>query len=416
MSELKPLDVIIVGAGISGLAAAVALGKQGHRVVVLEKSKFNKETGAAINVPPNCTALLEWLGIDITKHGGTMLEQVNRHDQHGTVKFQTDFGAVRKFWQAEYYLVHRCDLHGAIKEQALKTAEIYTSCEIVEIDASSERPSVTLDDGRVFEGDLLIGADGLHSIIRKKIAPQAPDPTPADKSCFRWLLPADEIREFALTKNIVKRGALMEWCAAGVARLVMYPCSNNEVLNLVAFMPTELVGNLGEGWEVSGNKPALVSGFSSFCPAVREVVGRAGSDLKVWQLYDMEALPYYVTGHVALTGDAAHPFQPYLGQGGAMAIEDGISIGMLLPLGTNPKDIPDRLKIYETARRPRIEMTLHYTALNARNEGDESTDKETAAEMAKMMSIIGSHNEVAHSTALLQETLGGKKDKGDAKR
>ncbi|KAL4867784.1 hypothetical protein BDV12DRAFT_209604 [Aspergillus spectabilis] len=405
MLEAKPLDVIIVGAGISGLAAAAALGKQGHRVVVLEKSKFNKETGAAINVPPNCTALLEWLDIDITKYGGTLLEEVNRHDHHGTVKFHTDFGAVRKFWQAEYYLVHRCDLHGAIKEQALKKAEVHTGCEIVEINISSERPSVTLDDGRVFEADLLIGADGLHSIIRKKIAPEAPDPTPADKSCFRWLLPAADIREFATTADIVKRGALMEWAAAGIARLVMYPCSNNEVLNLVAFMPTELVGNLGEGWEVSGNKGVLVNGFSDFCPAVREVVGRAGEDLKVWQLYDMEALPHYVTGHVALIGDAAHPFQPYLGQGGAMAIEDGISIGVLLPLGTSPSDIPDRLRIYETARRPRIELTLHYTALNARNEGEESTDNETAAEMAKMMSIIGSHNEVAHSTALLQEAL-----------
>ncbi|KAL5335218.1 hypothetical protein BJX70DRAFT_401821 [Aspergillus crustosus] len=427
MSEPKPLDVIIVGAGISGLAAAAALGKQGHRVIVLEKSKFNKETGAAINVPPNCTALLEWLGIDITKWGGTLLEEVNRHDHHGTVKFHTDFGAVRKYWQAEYYLVHRCDLHGAIKEQALKTAEVHTSCEIVEINTSTDRPSVKLDDGRIFEGDLLIGADGLHSIIRKEIAPQAPDPTPADKSCFRWLLPASEIREFTTTADIVKRGALMEWAAPGIARLVMYPCSNNEVLNLVAFMPTELVGNLGQakhlliegwicgvvdiGWEVSGNKPALVNGFADFSPAVREVVGRAGDDLKVWQLYNMDPLPYYVTGHVGLIGDAAHPFQPYLGQGGAMAIEDGISIGVLLPPGTSPSDIPDRLKIYETARRPRIELTLHYTALNARNEGEESTDNETAAAMAKMMSVIGSHNEVAHSTALLQEAMAGRSTK-----
>lgn len=86
-----------------------------------------------------------------------------------------------------------------------------------------------------------------QSVIRKKIAPNAPDPTPADKSCFRWLLPAGELRDLSITADIVRRGALMEWAAAGKARLVMYPCSNNEVLNLVAFLPTAHVGKVGEG-------------------------------------------------------------------------------------------------------------------------------------------------------------------------
>ncbi|KAL4794975.1 hypothetical protein BDV19DRAFT_178493 [Aspergillus venezuelensis] len=407
MPAARPLDIIIIGAGISGLTAAGTLGRQGHRVTVLEKSKFNKETGAAINVPPNCTALLEWMNIDIRDYGGTLLEEVNRHDHHGTVKFHTDFAGVRKFWQAEYYLVHRCDLHDSLKSQALKAAKIHTGCEIVTIDTSTSQPCVTLEDGRTFKGDLLIGADGLQSAIRKHIAPNAPPPTPADKSCFRWLLPAAEMRELDVTRDIVRQGALMEWAAPGTARLVMYPCSNNTVLNLVAFMPTDQVGKLGEGWEVTGNKANLVGGFTDFCPAVREVVGRAGDDLKMWQLYDMKPLPSYVKDHVALIGDAAHPFQPYLGQGGAMAIEDAVSLAVLLPLGTTVKEIPHRLHLYETSRRPRVELALHYTALNARNEDEKSTDTEIAAEMAKMMGKIGSHNEVAHSTAVLQEALAG---------
>ncbi|KAL4747083.1 hypothetical protein BDW72DRAFT_206794 [Aspergillus terricola var. indicus] len=405
MAEARPLDIVIIGAGIAGLTAAGALGRQGHHVVVLEKSKFNKETGAAINAPPNCTALLEWMDIDLRDYGGTLLEEVMRHDHQGTVKFHTDLGPIRKFWQAEYYLVHRCDLHGALKAQALEAAKVHTGCEIVSVNTSTNRPSVTLDDGRVFEGDLLVGADGLHSIVRTKIAPNAPSPTPADKSCFRWLLSASDIRESETTKHVVRRGALMEWAEGGKARLVMYPCSNNEVLNLVAFMPTAKVGKLGEGYEATGNKGILINGFEDFCPAVRELVGRAGDDLKVWQLYDMEALPRYVVERAALIGDAAHPFQPYLGQGGAMAIEDAVSLAVLLPMGTTVNDIPSRLKLYENTRRPRVELTLHYTALNARNEDQECTDPETAAEMARIMGQIGSHNEVANSTAVLQEAL-----------
>ncbi|KAL4982435.1 hypothetical protein BDW68DRAFT_192150 [Aspergillus falconensis] len=408
VTEARPLEIIIIGAGIAGLTAAAALGRQGHHVVVLEKSKFNKETGAAINAPPNCTAVLEWMDIDLRDYGGTLLEEVMRHDHQGTVRFHTDLGPIRKFWQAEYYLVHRCDLHGALKAQALKTAEVHTGCEIVSVDTSTSRPSVTLQDGRVFEGDLLVGADGLHSIVRKKVAPNAPPPTPADKSCFRWLLPASDIRELESTKHVVRRGALMEWAEGGKARLVMYPCSSNEVLNLVAFMPTAQVGKLGEGYEATGNKGVLINGFQNFCPAVRELVGRAGDDLKVWQLYDMESLPRYVIERAALIGDAAHPFQPYLGQGGAMAIEDAVSLAVLLPIGTTVDDIPQRLKLYESTRRPRVELTLHYTALNARNENQECTDPETAAEMAKIMGQIGAHNEVTNSTALLQEALTGR--------
>ncbi|KAL4978988.1 hypothetical protein BDW66DRAFT_157852 [Aspergillus desertorum] len=405
MTEARPLDIIIIGAGIAGLTAAGALGRQGHHVVVLEKSKFNKETGAAINAPPNCTALLEWMDIDLRDYGGTLLEEVNRHDHQGAVKFYTDLGPIRKFWQAEYYLVQRCDLHGALKAQALKSAKVHTGCEIVSIDTSASRPSVTLEDGRVFEGDLLIGADGLHSIVRKKIAPNAPSPTPSDKCCFRWLLSASDIRELGTTKHVVRRGALMEWAEGGKARLVMYPCANNEVLNLVAFIPTAKVGRLGKGYEATGNKGILMNGFENFCPEVRELVKRAGDDLKVWQLSDMEALPRYVVERAALIGDAAHPFQPYLGQGGAMAIEDAVSLAVLLPMGTTVNDIARRLELYENIRRPRVEMTLHYTALNARNEDRECTDPKIAAKMAKIMGQIGAHNEVANSTAVLQEEL-----------
>ncbi|KAL2810152.1 hypothetical protein BJX63DRAFT_328766 [Aspergillus granulosus] len=400
MKEQHSLNIVIVGAGIAGLTAAIALGKQGHRVVIVEKSRFNKETGAAINLAPNCTAVLEWLHIDPRDFGATLLEEVRRYDHHGTLKYGQEFGDIRRFWQAGYYLVHRADLHGALKARALKAAELHTGCNIIDIDISTDRPSVTLDDGRVFEGDLLIGADGLNSIVRKAIAPEAAAPYPGEKSCFRWLLPANELRRLDTTQHAVKPGVFIEWEALKT-RLVMYPCSDNKVLNMCAFVPTAQAGEHGEGWEATGNKGALVHAFADFCPAVREFVERAGEDLKVWQLYDMESLPQWAHGRAVVIGDAAHPFQPYLGQGGAMAIEDAVALAILLPSGTSIEDIPGRLRLYETARRPRVEEVLDYTRRNARDGDDLSGGRISPSQMIEFMTTTMSHNEVTHSTAIL---------------
>ncbi|OJK00091.1 hypothetical protein ASPACDRAFT_51918 [Aspergillus aculeatus ATCC 16872] len=400
--EPRPLQVLIVGAGIAGLTAAIALGKQGHHVVIVEKSKFSREAGAAIHVPPNCTALLNWLNIDPRDFGGTLLQQIHRYDHLGNLKYKKEFDGIRHMWQAEWYLVHRVDLHNYLKQRAMQTATLHMGCKIVGIDVDSERPSVTLDNGARFEGDLLLGADGLHSIVRHEIGQQPPAPFPAGKSCFRWLLSTDDLRQLTATKDIVQEpGVFIEW-ARDDRRLVAYPCSNNKVFNLCAFLPTAEAGGLGEGWQAVGSKDALASGFSSFGPAVKELVDGADDNLKVWELFDMKTLPTWVRGRSALLGDAAHPFQPYMGQGGAMAIEDAVSLAVLLPAGTRTEDIPARLALYEEARRSRVDLVLDYTRMNGVDENDTTARRMSAAEMVKFMGICFSHNEVKSSTALLE--------------
>jgi salicylate hydroxylase len=126
------------------------------------------------------------------------------------------------------------------------------------------------------------------------------------------------------TQDAVKPGVFIEW-EAPKTRLVVYPCADNKVLNMCAFVPTSQAGEQGEGmlskkelsltdistgWEATGNKTALINAFADFCPAVREFAERAGEDLKVWQLYDMESLPRWAQGRAVLIGDSAHPFQP----------------------------------------------------------------------------------------------------------
>ncbi|KAJ6018298.1 hypothetical protein N7451_001677 [Penicillium sp. IBT 35674x] len=401
--ENKPLDVLVIGAGVAGLSAAIALGKQGHHVVILEKSAFLKETGAAIHLPPNCTALLRWMGVDPTEFGGTLLHEIQRYGFAGDLRYKKEFADIRHIWQDEWYLVHRVDLHNNLKQHALKTAALHTKCTITSIDISATRSSVTLEDGRTFEADLMLGADGLHSQVRGVIAPGAPAPYQAGKTCFRWLLPTEDLQKHECTQEFVQNpGIFIEW-AGDTCRLVAYPCSDSNVYNLCAFVPSSEVkfDTQTDGWQTMGYKDTIVRMFSNFAPGVRKIVEGADDKLKVWDMFDMEALPTWTTGTAALIGDAAHPFQPYMGQGGAMAIEDAVGIAALLPLGIKAQEIPSRLKVYESNRRPRVELVLKYTRLNGRDENDTAGARITPGDMVKMMGTIFSYNEIEQCEKLL---------------
>ncbi|KAJ5730835.1 uncharacterized protein N7483_005343, partial [Penicillium malachiteum] len=405
ISENQALDILIIGAGVAGLSAAIAFGKQGHNVVILEKSGFLKETGAAIHLPPNCTAMLNWMGVDPTKFGGTLLHELRRYGFEGDLHYTKDFDKVRHMWQAEWYLVHRVDLHNYLKNRALETADLHTKCKITAIDINSSRPSVTLEDGRVFEADLLIGADGLHSQIRGAIAPEAPAPYPVGKACLRWLLPTEDLQKFDSTKDFVKSpGIFIEW-AANDRRLVAYPCSDSKVYNLCAFAPSNEVNSdtQADGWQTAGDKQTVIKAFSEFSPGVRKIVEEADEKLKIWELFDMEGLPRWTAGHSALIGDSAHPFQPYMGQGGAMAIEDAVGVAALLPIGTKRGDIPARLRMYEANRRPRVEMVLKYTRLNGRDDDGSEGVRISPTEMVEVMGVCFSYNEVTQCQKLLAE-------------
>ncbi|KAJ5342927.1 hypothetical protein N7541_012051 [Penicillium brevicompactum] len=399
----RPLDILVIGAGIAGLSAAIALGKQGHRVVILEKSAFLREAGAAIHLPPNCTALLKWMGVDPVEFGGTLLSEIHRYGAHGDLEYKREFDSVRHSWQAEWYLVHRVDLHNNLKNRAIETATLHTQCHIHEVELEGPRPSVRLSDGRSFDGDLLIGADGLHSQVRSRVAPDAPGAYPVGTSCFRWLLPTDQLRQHDDTMKFVQQpGVFIDWSSED-RRLVAYPCSDNQVFNLCAFVPSsearaETVDN---DWQANGNKSSIQRAFSNFPPGVQKIIESADNP-KVWDLYDMLGLPTWTRGHAAVIGDAAHPFQPFMGQGAAMAIEDAVSIATLLPCGTPNETVPIRLQMYETSRRPRVDLVLHFTRANAANENDPSRPRISAAEMVKFMGICFSYNEIEHSQTLLQ--------------
>jgi salicylate hydroxylase len=187
----------------------------------------------------------------------------------------------------------------------------------------------------------------------------------------------------------------------------------------------------------------MLRAFKEFCPAVQAAMENSGDSLKIWDMYDMKTLPKWCEGSSAIIGDAAHPFQPcktssiyhaYLeyakltqfqdmGQGGAMAIEDAVSVAVLLPLGTAKQQIPERLRLYEKCRKERNETVLMYTRMNGRDEGDDSvqrmtgklrptailstpyTDNRIAKDLVDCMTLCVMHNERNSSLEALSKAI-----------
>ncbi|KAH0403898.1 FAD/NAD(P)-binding domain-containing protein, partial [Aureobasidium melanogenum] len=412
--EQRPLKVTVIGAGIAGLTAALALRKQGHEVTVLERSRFAVETGAAMHMAPNATALLEWMDVRPSEVGGTLLRQMRRFDANGNLLHTKEFGPEdRSCWQTEWYLVHRVDLHNKLKSEATSTTragvpvQLHLACKVTDVDLHNA--SVTLEDGRTFNGDLLLGADGLHSFTRKRMVGEI-QPYAVGKSCMRWLVSKETLLADPRTDraSIETPGAFVEWSAPD-RRLVAYPCGDDKIMNMCAFAPSsefqDPENTTVDEYNTSGNMSLMLRAFKNFCPAVQAAMENSGDSLKIWDMYDMKTLPKWCEGSTAIIGDAAHPFQPYMGQGGAMAIEDAVSVAVLLPLGTSKQQIPERLRLYEKCRKQRNETVLMYTRMNGRDEGDDSVKRMTAKDLVDCMTLCVMHNERNSSMEALSKAI-----------
>jgi salicylate hydroxylase len=247
---MAPLDIIIVGAGIAGLSATIALRKQGHNITLLERSSFLQEAGAAIHVSPNCTRLLLRLGLDTKAFGGNSCIGFAQYDGSGTLKKRVDMGTLLQSFDSPFDLIHRADLHDALKQLALDDTgdgpvpELLLGCRIKSIDTAVG--IVSLEDGSTFCGDMIIGADGVHSFCRTRIETSV-KPFPYGKSCYRWLVPRATLLEDPEIAPLIEEEGWFEEFSEGNRRLVMYPCRHNVAMNVAAFVPDSDVKGLGEG-------------------------------------------------------------------------------------------------------------------------------------------------------------------------
>lgn len=250
--------------------------------------------------------------------------------------------------------------------------------------------------------------DGKQSATRKAISDLKP--FPSGTSSYRFTVDRPKVlKQFRETDpeayELIEKEGDMKVFFATDRTLIVYPCRRSEVLSIACLHPdVESEGSSTE-WNRSGDKQQMLKTMECFGPVVQRLLQIANPDsVKVWKLLDMAVLPTWRKGKLALLGDAAHPFLPHQGQGAAMAIEDAIALGIFLPSGTRPEDVPSRLALYEHCRKPRADLVQQKTRERSHDRDASAIRSEAVSAVSQVISNF-THNEFHHSCQVFRQFL-----------
>jgi 2-polyprenyl-6-methoxyphenol hydroxylase-like FAD-dependent oxidoreductase len=337
---MKQEPVLILGGGIGGLAAALALAKIDVPTVVIEQAKEFHEIGAGIQVGPNGYRALKTLGLEgeAMRLGVFPDELVFMDSMTGTRITTIPTGdAFRQRFDFPYTLIHRADLHTTLLNAAEKNdlIELVTSARI---DNIIEGPAVTLvtSDGRSFRGPALVGADGLWSQTRQLTVGDGP-PIVSGHIAYRAVLPTNSVPEE------YRQNAMILWGGAK-HHLVQYPLRGGELFNLVAVFHSD---KYVEGWDTTGDAAELHRRFADACETVQALLSNIDA-WRMWVLCDREPVKNWSKHNITLVGDAAHPMLQYLAQGACMAMEDAVVLSRAVAQGRD--DLPAAFQHYQRLR------------------------------------------------------------------
>ncbi len=344
MGEKQTL--VIAGAGIAGLTAALALSARGFPVVVAERVESLSDIGAGIQIAPNAGRVLADLGLDTTiAAAATEPAAIDVHDgPTGRLIVAIATPEFRKRYGFPYRVIHRADLQSILAAAAVRAGirvDLGTTVEgyAAEADGLLVRTHKIGRGAELLPAAALIGADGVWSTLRETIAASA-RPATTGRTAWRAIIPADVARDLVAPNHVGL------WLGPD-AHLVHYPVARGAAVNLVAIVE----GSWNKrGWSAPGDAADLARRFSGWSAAVRGLLATATS----WQkfaLLELDPTAPWVAGRVALIGDAAHAISPFLAQGAAMAIEDAAVLADALD---GAADLPMTLRTYAEARRARV--------------------------------------------------------------
>lgn len=346
--------VLIAGGGIGGLAFGLALARRGIASHILERRRAYSEEGAGIQIGPNGTRILRELGVAeaLRPYAGKPDFLIVRDAITGGDVAQLPLNAtMQERFGSPYWVVHREDLHAALLTQARvqPLISITMGAAVQRVSSTGEGATVETEDGDLYEGDVVVGADGARSAVRQAVAGPSVY-VPNGKSAYRCVVPAkysgarfpDGNTRIWLTKD---------------AHFVHYAVRDRSEMAVIAILDDTAF--TGTGWSHEGD-PDPVFRRMTLAPELSKLLSK--QRWRRWALSSLEALPPMASGRIALLGDAAHPILPFLAQGGVMALEDAVVLADCL--ATFRHDVAGALDRYRHLREPRVHKVAEASKMN----------------------------------------------------
>jgi salicylate hydroxylase len=344
----RAMKIVVAGAGIGGLAAALALARTGHDVEVIERAPALADIGAGIQISPNAVKALRALGI------GARIEAAASHPQFlqlrlgrsGLRVFSIPMGetAVRRYG-APYLHLHRADLLEILRAAAVEAGvTLRLGARLLAYAEQGGEVRIDLADGGQMRADLVVGADGMRSAVRRQMLGDD-KPRFTGSIAWRMLAPAGAAPD-------LPHGAIV-WAGPG-RHAVTYRVRGGELINFVGVTeesPPALAPP--EGWNEPGDPAVLQRAFAGWADPLPAIVA-SGGQCRRWPLFDRDPLPRWAEGRVVLLGDACHPMPPFQAQGAAMAIEDAFVLARCLAEAGEPEAALLRYRLLRAPRTARV--------------------------------------------------------------
>jgi salicylate hydroxylase len=349
----RSFRVAIIGAGIGGLAAAVALRQRGYEVAIYERATRLEEAGAGLQIGPNGVKVLRALGLEdeLMRNAFEPLSIMSITHDEGRLRFRQPLKAVaRQKYGAPYLTAHRADLHDLLR-RATGDTPLHLGAHCVGAGTVDATAVARFADGSEAEADIVVGADGIRSAIRAQHF-GADRPRFTEMMAWRCIVPMECVPTRVGPDGSValERGEYFGWIGPN-GHVICYPIGvNGDRLNIFGGHVTEQW--VEESWSVPSSREELIAAKAGWNDALLGMFRHVEQVFK-WGIYDRDPLPQWSDGRVVLLGDAAHPTMPTLAQGANMAIEDGYVLARALT--RHPDDVETALKAYVAERKPRTD-------------------------------------------------------------
>jgi 2-polyprenyl-6-methoxyphenol hydroxylase-like FAD-dependent oxidoreductase len=363
MTKAKP-TIAVVGAGMGGLAAAAALRQIGVDAPVYEQASRFARIGAGIQMLPNSTRVLRGLGVldRLRDIAFEPYSHLNREWDTGVVK--RELPMPESLYGSPFLCMHRADLHEALYS-AIPPESVHLGKELVGLDQKDGGVTLSFADGSKAQADAVIGADGVHSLVRKLIV--GPDaPIHRGRIAYRAVFDSSLMNGGDIGPSRTK------WWGPDRHIVIYYTAKDRSQLYFVTSVPEPANWITKESWSAKGDVNELRAAYEGFHPDVRMVL-EACPDCHKWAILERDPLPHWSDGNVVLVGDACHPMTPYMAQGAATSIEDAVVLARCVE-ARNFEDLPGAFRMFEANRKPRTSKIQAISSANTwMKGGDEDT-------------------------------------------